>query len=276
MKTPTAELPLMGWTEKVHPKFGELPPDYIARAALRRLTPRGRAIRRMTRHDAVPLSVMDKAIAEVGDKPGFTVMQVGAHDGDFDDPLQTHLNRYSWRAILVEPRRAPYARLAERYNDNPRVKVVNAAVSRTAGSMTLWSAQIEGPIYRFGEAIASVDPKQVKKEVVRNLGTRMLRKIKIVPEEVTVLTVADICDEIGVAPEEIDFFVSDTEGHDVHVVDSLLDVTDTPPTLLQYEHFHAPGEEVNELDARLLMSGRDLFRTHKDTFAIPEELIKAA
>jgi FkbM family methyltransferase len=275
MKTPTAELPGLGWTERVHPKFGEYPIDHIARVALRRLTPRYRHHRQLTAHDGPAAIAMAQAIEKAADKPSFTVMQVGAHDGNFDDPLQKYIEKYNWRAVLVEPRQAPFTRLAERYEGNPNIKLVNAAVSRTAGSMTLWSAAMDGPGYKFGEAIASTNPEQVKREIERNLGKRALRNISIIPENVSVLTVADICDETGTDPSDINFFLSDTEGHDTQVVASLFDTLESAPQLLQYEHFHVETHDAMRLDTQLIGLGMSLVKTHKDTMAIPSIPLEA-
>lgn len=267
MTRPTAELPLLGWTKELHPKFAEYPPQEVAKIALRRISNQGRANRRLARNDVAPLKVINTVIGSAATKKDFTLVQIGAHDGDFDDPLQKYINDHDWRAVLVEPRRKPFERLATRYANNPRVTVINKAVSDSAGKMILWSAVIDGPEFRFGEAIASTNPEQVRREVVRNLGTNVLRNTAIVPEEVEVATVGEVCADAKINPEEVDFFVTDTEGHDAIIVNSLLDSLNTPPPLLQYEHLHVPAPATFDLDQKLALNGMQLVKTHKDTLA---------
>src|SRR5438105_9075877 len=68
-----------------------------------------------------------------------TAVQIGAFDGDENDPLADALVRYGWRAVLVEPQADPAEALRNRYGNNPDVTVVQAAIGDTDGQRILYS-----------------------------------------------------------------------------------------------------------------------------------------
>src|SRR5438477_12933449 len=66
------------------------------------------------------------------------IVQIGAFDGQVDDPVADILQNENVSAILVEPQKIPYERLIARYATNPRVCLINAAVAEHDGVVKLY------------------------------------------------------------------------------------------------------------------------------------------
>lgn len=269
LEKPLAELPFLGWTQKIHKKLGELTPSQVAIVAMGRaerfvLSPDSSRHRLLKADKAA--SALLKSVVESRAQDGLQFVQIGAHNGEFDDPFADFIATNNWRALLVEPQPHLYKQLDERYRDNPAVSCANVAISDKAQPMTLWRAEVEG-YAEFGAAIASMNKQQVEREVRRNLGTYMLHKTTFVPEVVPAIPLGELFDAHNITPDSIDFFACDTEGHDATIVKSLIqDVGATPP-LIQWEHFHVNPLDVAQTEQNLVGLGYQMVKTHKDVLA---------
>jgi hypothetical protein len=161
-----AAIPLMGWTTKIHPKFGEKTAveafQALGNKVLRTCDLRNRKLLKIAHADSRILPDILR-ILEQYDSPSTTLMQIGAHNGEFDDPFVSRITANNWRAILVEPQKLPFQGLAERYKENPRVRLHNVAITDegSEAAITLWRADIPGNEV-FGSAIAATSLEQVE------------------------------------------------------------------------------------------------------------------
>lgn len=268
-ETPVAELPGLGWTPKIDSRFAVR----TLGDAARRLHLHGRESRRQAELVRIQLcdqpvtAEMSKIIEEIsGAEPDFKLMQIGAHNGSFDDPFVERIEEQAWSAILVEPQVRPFEELAARHAANPDVECVHAAIGAAAGSMTLWRADLqEQP--EFGSAIASTKPDQVRREVRRCLGSSAARSVQLVKEEVPVITLDELFDRTSTAPDSIGLFATDTEGYDAHIVRSLISDYQVRPPIIQWEHLHVDAAETAQLNSGLGQIGYNVLQTHKDTLA---------
>lgn len=259
-----AELPGLTWTESVHPRFAEVQPSEVLTGIARHYSLRRFRDRHIRKADEAPLRQIHGQIERIADKEDFLFVQIGAHNGIYDDEFRPYLEQYPWRAILVEPQAEPYNQLARLYDERPDTTTVWAAIAAEPSYVHLWKA-IECEDMEFGTAIASTDIEQVRKEIKRCLGKKALKNTVISLESVTAITLPELL-STRVKASEIDLFVCDTEGQDVGIVNQFLDIGGKP-LALQYEHLHARRHEVADLDGRLLAIGYNLTKTHKDTFA---------
>lgn len=77
--------------------------------------------------------------------PGpWTLLQVGAYDGETNDPV-VHLLRGGWRGVLVEPQPDAAARLRRLHAERPHVQVFEVALDARDGTRPLWSIAGDGP-----------------------------------------------------------------------------------------------------------------------------------
>ena len=62
-------------------------------------------------------------------------VQIGAFDGQTNDPIHDLVERHGWRGILAEPQRRYFERLERTYAGNDRVTLRNVALSRESGHL---------------------------------------------------------------------------------------------------------------------------------------------
>jgi FkbM family methyltransferase len=201
------------------------------------------------------------------------ILQVGANDGIFDDPLYPffHKNPHV-RGILIEPQKGPYEKLLNLYRDNPNVTCVRTAISATTDYLSLWSVNLgEDP---FGKAIARTNPEKFDYVMWRRPGKR-LKGYEVESEDVPAAPLSDVLEELSVSPEQISAVFTDTEGSDIEVVNQLLN-TGARPEVLQYEHVIAGDEVVFETNRRLAGMGYELNWSFRDIFAALRAGVPAA
>ncbi len=262
-----AELPGMTWTERVHPRFAEIQPSEVLVSLVQHYSLRRLRDRRIRGADEAPLRYIHEQIEKIADKKDFLFMQIGAHNGTYDDDFRQYLERYPWRAILIEPQDEPFNQLAKLYDGRSNTSTIQVAVAAEPSYIHLWKATRCGDM-EFGTAIASTDIEQVRREIKRCLGKKALKNTVIELELVPATTLDELLSARAMV-EDIDLFVCDTEGQDPAIVNQLLDIGGLP-LAIQYEHFHAEPQEVAALDTRLTGMGYGLTKTHKDTFATQE------
>jgi FkbM family methyltransferase len=65
-------------------------------------------------------------------------VQIGANDGNSDDPFQCFVKEYKIPGILVEPQPSAFKKLVKNYNGYPNLMFENAAISETTGELILY------------------------------------------------------------------------------------------------------------------------------------------
>jgi FkbM family methyltransferase len=121
------------------------------------------------------------------------LLDIGAYDGrTFSNTCR--LIELGWSAVMLEPSPSVFPRLLERHGANPRVTLVQAAVSDHNGTQCFFDAQ--------GDAIATLDRTHMHKWA-RAAG------VKFTAVEVPTLTTADLFAAHGL---DFDFINLDVEG----------------------------------------------------------------
>jgi FkbM family methyltransferase len=185
------------------------------------------------------------------------VLQIGAFDGHACDPLLEILQNENVSAILVEPQKIAYERLAERYAANPRVSLINAAVAQRDGVVKLYvSGSAASPTAsliaqhhrRFG-----FDAKDVHELEVPSVSVGSLVKM--------------------FQGERLHLLQVDTEGMDYQILKWFFDAG-VEPDVLNFESLHLSKAERLASRQLLNASGYWWIESDQDTFALKESLIK--
>lgn len=163
------------------------------------------------------------------------VIQIGAFDGDLHDPLQGKILSTARTAILIEPQPRVAAALKERYRENSRIRVLEAAVAAQDGTAILYSdsdfsskASLEiQHLDRFGKACEF-------QTTVRTISPQ------------TLVTFADGC-----VP---DLLQIDIEGMDWKILRLFLDAGIRPP-IINFEHLHLDQSQRDESRSRIKQEG---------------------
>ena len=137
--------------------------------------------------------------------PTAVVAEIGANDGHSHDPL--HPIPPGWTGVLVEPQPAVFARLRHTVGDHPGLRLVNAAVTGTQGTVPFFAPASD-------DTLGSLYPQPGAERI-----------------EVDAVTFD------GLGLERLDLLVVDTEGHDWEILRHA-PLERLRPRLIVYEHFH--------------------------------------
>lgn len=191
----------------------------------------------------------------------FYFVQIGAHDGFTNDPINRYVKRYSWRGLLVEPVKKMFDRLKSNYRYQKGLIFENVAVSTKNEVKKLYKIRqgAEG-VPDWCDQISSFMPEVI------------LRHEKLVPsirenliaEETVCVTLNDLLQKHRI--KNIDLLQIDTEGFDFDIIKSL-DFNVFRPRIIRYENFHLRGQDKEECAALLKKNGYFIINLGEDTVA---------
>jgi FkbM family methyltransferase len=210
-----------------------------ARAAVQRLfATQGVEVRRRRARNGAPIPLLKLVIEHslLRDGPG-AILQVGANDGLYDDPVHEIISEHGVAAILVEPLPDLFAKLVRNYEGRENIRFENCAVGAQAGEATIYRIKAEAThLPEWAQALASFD-KSVLLKHRESLGLHKSELEKLI--EVVRVPVVTIAELVKKHPQ-IGRFVAlqvDTEGHDFVIVKSAVEGGFLPP-VIGYEHRH--------------------------------------
>ncbi len=183
----------------------------------------------------------------------FLVVQVGAFDGDFDDPIAHLIREHGWRALLVEPQPGAFEALRLRYADQPQVLCENAAIADHDGEVTLYA------LHTDATPMASFDR--------RHLIRHAQRPSDIVERRVPCLTLRSLLDKHGI--NKVDLLQIDAEGYDAEIVRSI-DFGTMRPTIIRYEHANLCESDRGACIELLAAQGYRILLEDSDTMAVDQ------
>jgi len=192
-------------------------------------------------------------------RKNMNVVQIGANDGKFNDPIHRFLleNRYSTKALLIEPQPEIIPFLEENYKMHPHIKIVEGAVGTNEGLVlfrikpNLWPFfkppyLNNAPNYRTSSGITSYDKQYVMNEAKKYL------KIDL-PLEQCIEKIHPKCKKLVFFIKEsgfgnhIDFIQIDTEGADDDVIYAC-SIEKIKPLIINYECKHLTLEKNERLE----------------------------
>lgn len=157
--------------------------------------------------------------------PGFYFVQIGAFDGRTGDPIYKHVQRNSWRGVLVEPNPRSFRQLETTYRDVPGLTLRNVAISEQREKRPLY--QVKDPsVSPWGPQVASFSRSLVES----HFPGAELEEIKV-----DCVTLDDLLGEAG--SDHIDLIQIDVEGYDAEII-RLLDLDRWNPAIVNFEHKH--------------------------------------
>ena len=151
-----------------------------------------------------------------------TLIQVGANDGRWADPVHDLIDADLVEAVLVEPMPEPFERLAALHRGNPNVHPVNAAVAPREGVITLHAIRDGSGAYRFGK-VTSSDRRLVVRHLEEMKARRDVRDTEtayVAEVQRPARTVSALMAERGW--QTLDVLALDAEGMDWQIVEGLL------------------------------------------------------
>jgi len=200
--------------------------------------------------------------------PDFFFIQVGAHDGQFADPIHEFVERFRLRGLLLEPQPELFASLQITYSHRPDLVLVNAAIAHEDGTVKLHRVKPKYAPEQWVTGTASL-----LKEKLDSIGTQ-IKSLDQLSEiiEVPAITPRTLLHQYGVA--RFDLLQIDTQGFDYEVI-KLFDIEHNLPAIIHFEHDMLSTQEWEECISRLLNCGYRISHTGQDTLACRRDVIPA-
>lgn len=189
---------------------------------------------------------------------GSRFVDVGANVGLFTECILQE--RPGCEAFLFEPVRRYYERCAQRFEGNPRVRVVHAGLGAEASTATIYK-----PRHNFGGNTIVPELFFDRSELAQ-----LKSETPFDEEEVTIEVFSEVAERLGIA--NVSFVKTDAEGHDYAVLAGMLPwlaTQETKPVILAEllaEFYHPHWNEQAAALEGLTQVGyaeRDLSRMEK-------------
>jgi FkbM family methyltransferase len=228
----------------------------LLRDGLRLLTPR---------RPRQPMRLLLEALAYGQEQVYFA--QIGSNDATHNDPLKEFIRTRQWSGIMVEPVPYVFARLRQRYGDNPRLTLENLAIGAVDGETDFYYvAQTDEPMPEWYDQLGSFSREQVLKHAEYIPGLEQ----RIVQAKVPTLGFESMCRKHGIGA--IDLIHIDAEGYDFEVL-KLIDLKAHTPQLILFEHKHLTPEQKSYCYQYLGEHGYALLEDGWDTVCVSRRAI---
>ncbi len=199
----------------------------------------------------------------IGRCDSFSILQVGAYDGVSNDSVHEILQAYQHvRAVLLEPQPGPYAALERMWDGSSRVIPLRAALSDATGERPLYViADAYKHTHPFPDQVSSFSRSRV--ELACSRYSWRPSQDFITSVQVPTLDWHSLVQRYG----RFDFVAIDAEGYDAEILQQI-DLVETPPAIILYEHSLLPRRVRSRCEQRLRSNGYTVTRVNRnDTLA---------
>lgn len=222
---------------------------------------RGYAVVREHRQPLCTLNVLLVAIRLLQSRrQSLSIVQIGAFDGDSNDPLKEIIKEPCSKVVLVEPQSGPCRMLVSRYAHHPWVHIENSAVGSEDGTVAMFIPKGDD-----ASQLASIDERHMK-----NMGSGETRSITV-----NSISVATLLRKYSL--ETVDVLQIDAEGYDFRILSQFLDAG-IEPAVINFESFHLSRDERHGSRSVLTERGYGFLDygavgSNMDTLAVKHELL---
>ncbi|MCF3648693.1 FkbM family methyltransferase [Synoicihabitans lomoniglobus] len=185
------------------------------------------------------------------DLHGLRFLQIGANDGQRNDPIFSFIRAFGWHGTLVEPNLDFVVKLESLHRRAPRIRIVPAAIAEGRATRPFYriDASIPG-LPNFAQGLATLDYNRIL-TACRDLG---LSDSGIVQDMIDVIVWSDLDPESRLAETEV--LVIDAEGYDLTLL-RLWDWQRVRPPIVHFEHACADPAEYRHFLGELSGYGYD-------------------
>ncbi|NJR38113.1 MAG: FkbM family methyltransferase [Leptolyngbyaceae cyanobacterium CSU_1_4] len=205
-------------------------------------------------------------------KPDVFFMQIGAHDGNFADPIHHLVKQHHWRGILVEPQPQVFQRLKQNYQAENQLIFENAIASQQVGETKFYTIRppegVEFPLWL--EQSASLDRQKLSGALFH---WKVVEKHPDIPDDFESLIEEVVLPTVTVESllkkhqvQQLDLLIIDTVGHDFEIIRSL-PFDRIKPAVIHFEHSLMSIRDRDDCLDYLKEQGYKLAKVTVDTIA---------
>ena len=220
------------------------------------------------RQQRLPVATLDNVkmalslIRRTNPRPVF--VQVGAYDGQTDDPTAALLEADKMTCVLVEPIERSFNQLKKVHGDKPNIHLIQAAVSHQDGEMTMYKVR------------AGTESDTIFSGGYASFDRAHLLKHKVKEADIETVTVPSLSLKSLLARYQlgkIDLLQIDTEGFDAEVVKMALNL-EAIPGCINFENIHLTLAAKAELYDLLMRRGYSFSHDKYNSLAVHRDTLE--
>jgi len=210
-------------------------------------------------------------IASVSVQPSFNIIQVGANDGMYEDPIYEFVREHQKRTniILIEPQKELIPYLKENYSYHPSSEVYNKAIGTSESTIPLYRIKKNyweminvdygecWPEYRAPTGVTTSNKKQLLDWVSEHIQTELEPSEIIEKYDVDVIQPSKIINRSQTI-NKVHLLQVDAEGLDNKVVYNFFD-NRIFPSIINIENKHLDNSQSMEYENRLASKGYRIY-----------------
>lgn len=203
-----------------------------------------------------------------------TVLQIGANDGFFHDPLYKFIRRDHWRGVLLEPQKKVYQDFLTRLHRNSDgIITMNAALDQTDGEKIIYKiafseARWATGLTSFKRSVINeaIDSGHVARSAHKEgIALPEKREDYIAEERVQCISLPSLMKMHSLSP--LDWVQIDAEGYDYEIIKTI-DLYLHKPTVIAFEHTHLEPQEMEACYRHLDEHHYSIARIRENTVAM--------
>ncbi len=201
------------------------------------------------------------------DPKNFFFVQIGANDGETNDPVFPYITKCNLSGIVVEPQPDVFKLLQATYKNYNNVKCVNIAIAKETGTKPFYLAKESFKTEENFKRVTGI--ASLNKEVIKRTLKKKIPKYADVNDYIqeVLLNTCSLNDLIKkYKVEKIDMIQLDCEGYDYEIV-KMFDFDQFSPSLINFESSHLSYGDRKECEHLLETQGYKWFRHGGDTCA---------
>lgn len=202
-------------------------------------------------------------------------IQIGANDGQWNDPIYKFIRRDNWKGILFEPQKDIFETLLKNYKGIQGLTFENSAIDATVGKRDFYRIGFTNA--RWASGLSSFQKEDVQRMIDAGYIDRKCTEEGVSPPpdkqdwiikvNVNINTIANVINKYNL--RKINLIMIDTEGYDFEIIKTIpFDVI--KPEVIIYEHTHFSNETKTECIHFLKGNNYKISHTISDTIAILE------
>lgn len=205
-------------------------------------------------------------------KSNLKFIQIGANDGQKNDPIYKFIRRDKWTGLLIEPQKDIFDRLIDNYKDFKNLFFENVAIDHKEGMKDFFKIGFTNA--RWASGLSSFMREDIQKMIDAGYIDRKCRENGIIPppnkeewikkELIETTTLENLIHKYNLL--EIDLLMIDTEGYDFEIIKSI-PFHKIKPKVIIYEHSHFQKDLKVECEKYLVEKGYSLIHTQSDSIA---------